>query len=434
MVLNNQNTSAKQRTTNSTTLVDLGTNTERSSTYAYYRWFINAQLYENGRGLITLDTSDSDIGTFNDIYDDAVSNGYTAFFNKLYDNGGYRIFESIDDIRIDGDFEEADFKIIYHNHFTFSDESDRSRTLGNYTYWSRMDTYVITGHSEFVNYNPVGRKMQNQLFLYHCNLYGVKCYRDYGLAYKIAPIATASVQDTGGGTCSIKGSVLKECTLAGYWQQVNINGTVDLDNVIVERNYRGFSISADQSASVYNNVFMNNYNYETTGNFSATLKNCTIYNGNNDDVHRFYNVQDLTRTLVDCVFPSGHGLPKSASNGGGAYDNTMVIKWSFDMLVTEEDGTVINGANVQLIDNQNNVTNLTTDANGKITTQELTEATYNRDAATDGDFDTTVDYSPYKLTINKSGYKEYKTKFSLTETTNLIIKLKPNRFREIRSR
>ncbi|MHA1865176.1 MAG: carboxypeptidase-like regulatory domain-containing protein, partial [Candidatus Heimdallarchaeaceae archaeon] len=163
------------------------------------------------------------------------------------------------------------------------------------------------------------------------------------------------------------------------------------------------------------------------------LIGCTFYNGSETNVHRFYNVSDLNRTLLDCIFPNGHGLPRTASQALGI-GNTLTVKWSLNIKVLDEYKKPLPNAKVKIIDVKGNETEASTDANGDITTQQLTEAVYSRSTDNDGHFDTTDSYIPYRLIIEKSGYKTYKTKFDLTETTNLIISLKPNKFRETKSR
>ena len=167
---------------------------------------------------------------------------------------------------------------------------------------------------------------------------------------------------------------------------------------------------------------MTDYSYETTGTYETTLESCTIYKGSAANIHRFYNVSDLNRILLDCIFPNGHGLPATASQALGT-GNTLTLKWSFDLNVLDENENPIETAKVKIEDNQGNTYNLQTDEFGDIATQELIQAVYSRSTG-EGNFDQTTNYNPLTITISKSGYKEYKSTFDITKKVDSAITLK----------
>lgn len=414
---------ANPYTTTAIILTDTGSATTNTSTRpTHFSCRDNQRLNETGRGYITLSGgTDGAESNFDDIYTDAVANGYTANFNRIYSKGGYRIFECIDDISLTDYFKDSYFKIIIYGKFMANADTD-TKTFGEQVASVTTDD-ITSGDSEIVFYSPVGRQVSANIAFENSNLYGVKILQDPGVSRAAhADRNSIAYNFHQGGSISFESNcTLKNIVLNCAVQQVIISTYQDWDCVDLFKVYRGLYISASQSDSVFKKVRIYTHRFGTTGSHPTELNNSTFYK--DADYHRFYNINDISRTLVDCIFPNGHGLPASASNGGGAKRNVMWIKWSFDLLVTKIDKTPINGATVKIVDNQANTTNLTTDVNGNITTQKLTEASYNRATETDGNFDTTVDYNPYTITISKPGYQTYEKDFTLDDTTAWTIRL-----------
>ncbi|MCK4415492.1 MAG: carboxypeptidase regulatory-like domain-containing protein, partial [Candidatus Eisenbacteria sp.] len=95
-----------------------------------------------------------------------------------------------------------------------------------------------------------------------------------------------------------------------------------------------------------------------------------------------------------------------------AANNYLLDKWEFDLTVTNEANAVIVGATVTLKD-KDGVTRHTgtTNANGKVGTWEVLANRY------DGTSETKTEYTPFTLTVSKSGtnYLTYIKKFDLAE-------------------
>jgi len=98
---------------------------------------------------------------------------------------------------------------------------------------------------------------------------------------------------------------------------------------------------------------------------------------------------------------------------------TVWRQYTFNLKVTELDGTAINGATVTLKDKDDNqVFSISTAADGTITEQTVSRGYY--DYAGD---QTLQDYSPHKLIIEKAGFQTYEVQGITMEKINWIIKL-----------
>jgi hypothetical protein len=107
------------------------------------------------------------------------------------------------------------------------------------------------------------------------------------------------------------------------------------------------------------------------------------------------------------------------TNWVGAQAGILYRQYTFDFTVTDSAGTPISGATVTLKDkNGNTVFSLTTDVNGKISTQTVTRGYYDQPRG-----NTLQDYSPHTLTITKAGWQKYVKTFTLAEKTKWEIKL-----------
>ncbi len=92
---------------------------------------------------------------------------------------------------------------------------------------------------------------------------------------------------------------------------------------------------------------------------------------------------------------------------------------SFDLAVTDAEGTPLEGATVTLFDKDGTeIFSESTDADGKIATQIVTRGFYQRSTG-----DALTDASPHTLTVNKAGFQKYTKKFALTERSKWEIKL-----------
>jgi len=101
---------------------------------------------------------------------------------------------------------------------------------------------------------------------------------------------------------------------------------------------------------------------------------------------------------------------------------TVYRQYEFDLNVTDTSGRAISGANVSieslsgdpLCSNHTNVTY----ANGSIPTQTIMMGYYNQTGG-----DTIYTCNPYRIKINKTGYGEYETNFTLDRKTDWTIAL-----------
>lgn len=94
-------------------------------------------------------------------------------------------------------------------------------------------------------------------------------------------------------------------------------------------------------------------------------------------------------------------------------------QYEFDLTVTDKENNAISGATVTLKDKDDNqVFQVTTDAQGEIATQTVSRGWYEQATG-----DTLNEYSPHTLTIEKAGCQTYERKLALEEKTKWEIKL-----------
>ncbi len=99
--------------------------------------------------------------------------------------------------------------------------------------------------------------------------------------------------------------------------------------------------------------------------------------------------------------------------------NMIYRQYTFNLKVTEQDGTAINGATVTLKDKDDNqVFSVSTAADGTITEQTVTRGYYDQAHG-----DTLQDYSPHKLIIEKAGFQTYEIQGITMEKIDWTIKL-----------
>jgi len=143
----------------------------------------------------------------------------------------------------------------------------------------------------------------------------------------------------------------------------------------------------------------------------GTLKDFKLKN----PVHQNIQCYDV-RVPIYLVNPT---LDTWSFNWVGAQDGKIYRQYTFNLKVTEQDGTAISGATVTLKDkNDATVFSVSTAVDGTITEQTVSRGYYDQAHG-----DTLQDYSPHTLTIEKSGYQTYEKTFTLEQKTDWEIKL-----------
>jgi len=146
-----------------------------------------------------------------------------------------------------------------------------------------------------------------------------------------------------------------------------------------------------------------------------------IYNFNVKNVYG----RGLTKTAVLSNSWSGTGylinadLDVWAFTWNGTCTGKVYRQYTFNLKVTEQDGTAINGATVTLKDKDDNqVFSVSTAGDGTITEQTVTRGYYGQAHG-----DTLQDYSPHKLIIEKAGFQTYEIQGITMEKIDWTIKL-----------
>jgi len=139
--------------------------------------------------------------------------------------------------------------------------------------------------------------------------------------------------------------------------------------------------------------------------------------------------------VIDCDFnvwkvgETGYG-----TGGTNAWTGTAFRQQSFNVKLVDENNNVISGATIMLLNKDDTQQfSVTTGVDGTITEQIVTIATYVGLGVTNNNILPT-DFNPFILTITKSGYKKYKSKFTLNKKFDEIItleKVKDNNFSKL---
>lgn len=108
-------------------------------------------------------------------------------------------------------------------------------------------------------------------------------------------------------------------------------------------------------------------------------------------------------------------------NPAGLGYSRVYRQYEFDLKVQDKDETAINGVTVKIWDKGDNlITDVTTGADGKIATQTLNYAWYNRING-----DTPTMQTPHIIEISKPGYETYQKKFTIKKTDWTIALHRP---------
>jgi len=131
------------------------------------------------------------------------------------------------------------------------------------------------------------------------------------------------------------------------------------------------------------------------------------------------NAGGSSLTLIDSISDGGI-LVNSASTGFKLFD-----KFSYNLNVTDNNGTPINGASFKVYDKNNTlVADTSTDISGSISEQFITRRDKTVDGMNQGSF---TNYSPFTVVISKTGYETYTEIVSYTASNPVVktVSLKP---------
>lgn len=423
-------------TVEGTSFTDVGTASERtaaSTCSTYYRWFCNYKFREWGRGDLYVEGGTEDNpATFDDIYNADQTNGWNTFLKADTGFGtdeGIRVFTCRDNLYIHDHFKDSSFILKYHGGLYCHNDDGGVRTFG---IKSSYDEVPQSG-GQFIAVG-VGRHYYHNTYFRNTNLYNIQILSDWEECQEYKDKSDYRGYESGMillvyDNCEWKNVVID----ATFANGAKLRGTtgINWDYIWIIGNSRGIACPVDQSANSFNHIFLANQWYDLCyyqGGSTATvvkIKNPRImYRGNSTGRVRFWNERNKTFVLVNPVIHSSISMPAAISQGGGAYDCSVIIKYEFDLKVVDEKGNGIENAIVKLIDGQGNETVLTTAADGTIDQQELIAKEYCRSTDDSGPFDTTVDYSSYILKIQHPKYIPLEFKFILNEKVNWTATLK----------
>ena len=225
-------------------------------------------------------------------------------------------------------------------------------------------------------------------------------------------------------------ATLKDVKFVGIWR-MRVYGTVNLEDIeVIPADYSSFSFEFYSAYITVNRLriaatYTTHYFYalnQTITYRDLYMPEGTVGISNWAGSHK-------TLTLVDpmaAAFFVGHH--------GGCPSADLLLKYRFNLKVTDRDGSPIVGALVTLTDATGAVTySGATDGVGEIPEQELSHVMYGSDYLVSGynvqytippdTPDHQTDYSPYTLQIEKSGYRTYLGEFDIDEPKAMTISL-----------
>ncbi len=425
---NGLNYFTNRRTTLVTNLTDIGTTTEEPAAQGNYRAYMNYKLRNWSLGLITVSggTDGGGEASFNDIYLADQANGWNQFLLRYSDNEfllGHRVFESRDKITINNFFKERDFVLYHHDDIRMNNDGDlktfgRVETNGNMTW----------GNSQFVSVAPAGRQYDPDILMQGGRFYGVKFLRNFG---EIDNVALGGAQQpssfylTSASMTSQDDNAYINVVKDNNDQNWVLSGTdLKFNNVDLNRNARGFNIAVQPTDSFFNNIRYRDNSFELTNTVKGLVFSNPFY-FNFISIFRYFGAAAINDsvTIINPTFGAGFNLPASASQGGGAIGSIVVVNYTFEMKVIDNNFNSLNNANVQIADVFGNTKTLTTDSEGVIAKQVLQRAVYSRATDDIGVFDTTVSSNPHTITVSASDFTTKVFVFNITDSTNWIVAL-----------
>jgi hypothetical protein len=169
--------------------------------------------------------------------------------------------------------------------------------------------------------------------------------------------------------------------------------------------------------------------------YPARFYNSSAYNGVTVDLRNIVSLGNTyafiwlagsaataitTVRLIDCLFDSWDIRWVDAT----IQNATITQSYSFNIEVLDEANNPIQNATVKLVDkNGDTVFSETTDSNGSIAEQIVNAYEYTRESGNNPGVTAVNTLTPFTITISKSGYKTYKSKFTLNKKFDEIITL-----------
>ena len=405
---------------NITSLVDLGSSTELPSGLSVYQSGANVPLVEEGLGRINVSGgTELNPTTMEEIYQDAVANGYTSNFSKIYDTGDRKIYVMKAELFVYNWFVDHSFELIsYLSVYFYLDYG----LFGNQKVLdSTQQSVRLTIH------NPIGRQRNGMIEIRNSELYDVYITRDYGVAAPVNDSLYGSNNNYAfNGSVTFENITGKNVYLKDtIHQQVIFKGLISFDTLEISRLVRGISFhsSYDSINSTLKNIKVLIVSIKTTG-VGAKFSASTFPTKN--DIFRFFQVTNVQREALDCIFLQGHGLPASATGNGDTTGSYAAVKWTTNVKVLNKEGLPIVGASVEIEDEQGNTYSKITDANGDIVSFEAIDVIATNDINSGNyNFNILTTYKKHTFNITANGYEPFNIVTDIENTSNFVFKLAP---------
>jgi len=340
--------------------------------------------------------------TLQDIKDEMDAQGLA---NACFYDGG--VFELIGCIYLTGttaaSLTEKNKTIIFINGGIRVDNPNATLTFGDY------DASTRRGYNGCTIY---GLQYGNRTggYSYGCKFYGCTLKGEWGGVTKLNKVINAD------SYCRLNYS---STSFNGARIETMFNTYADCSDVEVAGD--GYRFSALDPCTITRPIIKNAYFQDELYGDSGTLLvvegkiwghwegdlRCSRYSGNGDSIFR------------DCVFERrGDNIPRVYWQS--SYTNPFKIQFTLDLTVVDRDNNPIEGAKVKIEDvNGDEVSGspFTTDANGNISQVLLSWIMTNPGGGTYYNSTNRTDYTPFTITISKTGYVTKKVIYPMNKKT-----------------
>ena len=342
-------------------------------------------------------------------------------------------------------------------HIVSAIETAYGGTLPNSTYYN--DFYTFAGFWSIDTYSATSGSLTVSAWdlwlmaLYNGNNFQIKSTSNP--AYRTA---MAFPMYAGSSTCVYFGNTnLNQVTIhqgatgmdANYWGTVQSSNNIYtfIKNSIVSFSYPKFYSASGFEGSIF---YCGEGLFFYCGNEASPIIELTFAYGTIRYQGGYCGANNLT--FRDITIAGSHAYDmNSRKNTGYASgvqfidstfsarsDNIPIVYWfyqtyphypvlagnSFNMLITDEDGTIVDGANVTLTNEDGTVFSVLTSSNGNITEQIVYHHHINRTTPDNGYSNDIDNKNPYNLTITKTNYETYTvTNFNISDKVDMVVGL-----------
>lgn len=230
-----------------------------------------------------------------------------------------------------------------------------------------------------------------------------------------------SMQSTNNAYTFLKGSIVSYAYPKVYSATGFQNSLIYCGEVLI------FYCGNEASPIIDTSIMSGSIRYYKTycGVNNLTFRNLYTSGTYSFDINSRQNTASASRMkVIDSIFEGrSDNIPTIYWYNYG-YNSPILVGNSFNVLVTDENGDEITGANVTLTNEDGTIFSVLTSSDGNITEQFAYHHHINRTASGNGYSDDIQDKNPYNLTVTKTNYEDYVvTNFNISDKIDWVVTL-----------